>query len=599
MDISPEDRKAAEALLGRPLPNDEEQLIEAISEIWPKDPALAKRLAGASADPDPKSQRAAKKVEASQRRSERLAALRQRLRQMRDGLLYRQISLQGKRNRVFNKPVLLLGGLLLVAGMVYAIFGLQAAPQAAATGPAAASAVRLSPQQAREASADELFDYAEERLGRPLAGSREGLLNDLSDLDRLDPELAAELRRRLEFADTAQGLADLNREALDDITQAVESAGFPEIPVGPPAVESQQPPPPVAPPPPTAPPPPPPPPGAAQFSGVVEQEFFRSGPAIIDAPREQRGMVIAEVERGRGMMVERPANGTPLLLAEASANRAFAVLAERAAPQPSIASAERRAGANFVTLAEQQLPAAPESPRLPSPAPSPDNGNEAPLFDPFVPSGSTLLPGTLAAQGQPFADDDEFPFGSQSPAPAQAPRRRPLPESYQVGRPLRGRLNIQLTVIEGQPAPAIIETADGAIWVGEATLGPLNRVEINLSSLYFAGENYPVRASAYQRGVLGLDARVQEQAPTLAQDALRAAANSFSRYVDLLSRQSTVIQRPDGGVTQTQQAPGLEFVLLGELGQLFRVPETRRSLVRVATVNAGTVLDVIPFDLPR
>ncbi|WP_448376671.1 hypothetical protein [Fervidobacterium sp.] len=148
--------------------------------------------------------------------------------------------------------------------------------------------------------------------------------------------------------------------------------------------------------------------------------------------------------------------------------------------------------------------------------------------------------------------------------------------------------------MEGSESPAVLEGADGSIWVGKAKLGTLARVQIELDTLYLQGRSYRVRAYVYdQDRQLGVAARVQEQSPSLAQDVLRASAAALGQYVDLLSKQTQVTQLPGGGVVQSQQAPPLEMVVLGNIGRLFALPEDRKSLVRVAEVEAGKVVQVM------
>jgi hypothetical protein len=185
------------------------------------------------------------------------------------------------------------------------------------------------------------------------------------------------------------------------------------------------------------------------------------------------------------------------------------------------------------------------------------------------------------------------------PGPTQTPPASPAPQAqqsypYQPGKTLTARLNVKLAVVEGSESPAVLEGADGSIWVGKARLGPLARVMVELDTLYLGGKSYRVRAYAYdQDRQLGLTAKVEEQSPSLAQDVLRASAAALGQYVDLLSKQTQVTQLPGGGVVQSQTAPPLEMVILGSVGRLFALPEDRKSLVRVAQVEAGKVVQIL------
>ncbi len=185
------------------------------------------------------------------------------------------------------------------------------------------------------------------------------------------------------------------------------------------------------------------------------------------------------------------------------------------------------------------------------------------------------------------------------PGPTQTPPASPAPKAqqgypYQPGKTLTARLNVKLAVVEGSESPVVLEGADGSIWVGKARLGPLARVMVELDTLYLGGKSYRVRAHAYdQDRQLGLVAKVEEQSPSLAQDVLRASAAALGQYVDLLSKQTQVTQLPGGGIAQSQTAPPLEMVILGSVGRLFALPEDRKSLVRVAQVEAGKVVQIL------
>jgi hypothetical protein len=210
-------------------------------------------------------------------------------------------------------------------------------------------------------------------------------------------------------------------------------------------------------------------------------------------------------------------------------------------------------------------------------------------------------PSPSSPQGQTSsAPSGQAPLGSPSvPGPTQTPPASPAPQAqqsypYQPGKTLTARLNVKLAVVEGSESPAVLEGADGSIWVGKAKLGPLARVMIDLDTLYLGGKSYKVRAYAYdQDRQLGLTAKVEEQSPSLAQDVLRASVAALGQYVDLLSKQTQVTQLPGGGVAQSQTAPPLEMVILGNVGRLFALPEDRKSLVRVGQVEAGKVVQIL------
>jgi hypothetical protein len=244
----------------------------------------------------------------------------------------------------------------------------------------------------------------------------------------------------------------------------------------------------------------------------------------------------------------------------------------------------------------------------PQTTPSANGGGPLGLGTP--PSGGLAQDLANAVFGPPPSGSPQgqtsSPLSGQAPLPSpsapgqtQTPPASPAPQAqqsypYQPGKTLTARLNVKLAVVEGSESPAVLEGADGSIWVGKAKLGPLARVMVELDTLYLGGKSYRVRAYAYdQDRQLGLTAKVEEQSPSLAQDVLRASAAALGQYVDLLSKQTQVTQLPGGGVAQSQTAPPLEMVILGSVGRLFALPEDRKSLVRVAQVEAGKVVQIL------
>jgi hypothetical protein len=207
--------------------------------------------------------------------------------------------------------------------------------------------------------------------------------------------------------------------------------------------------------------------------------------------------------------------------------------------------------------------------------------------------------GFLQGQASSTPSGQASPPSPSALGQTQTPPASPAPQAqqsypYQPGKTLTARLNVKLAVVEGSESPAVLEGADGSIWVGKAKLGPLARVMVELDTLYLGGKSYKVRAYAYdQDRQLGLMAKVDEQSPSLAQDVLRASVAALGQYVDLLSKQTQVTQLPGGGVAQSQTAPPLEMVILGNVGRLFALPEDRKSLVRVGQVEAGKVVQIL------
>ena len=86
------------------------------------------------------------------------------------------------------------------------------------------------------------------------------------------------------------------------------------------------------------------------------------------------------------------------------------------------------------------------------------------------------------------------PPSPSAPGQAQTPPASPAPQAqqgypYQPGKTLTARLNVKLAVVEGSESPAVLEGADGSVWVGKARLGPLARVMVELDTLYLGGQS--------------------------------------------------------------------------------------------------------------
>lgn len=334
-------------------------------------------------------------------------------------------------------------------------------------------------------------------------------------------------------------------------------------------------------------------------SGMVRAEGARTAPPLFVQEKGSgtpRGLVLAERASAQPLVVEpRP----QAQQAGAAQPRGWAVLAEA---QPRSAQAPAPGGATPSSsmavppppsFQPQASTSSPGSQALPGPqASSPlPSGGTTPLGQAAGPSGA---PAGAPFQAAPSASQASGPGASgQAPqaAPGQAPQAPALP--YTPGRFYTARLQVELVVPEGGSVPVVLEGADGGIWMGTAKLTPLGRVQVDLDQVYRNGVGYRVRAMAYENNQLGLSASIREEAPSLAQDLLRAAAAGFSKYTEYLAKQTSVVQLPGGGVAQTQQAPPLEYVLLGEAGKLFSVPEGRQSLVRIAQVPAGKVVQVM------
>lgn len=638
----------AEELLGRPLaPKDDPAFLRDLRDLSQKDPALAKALVtGAKSMEKPAQakdvQKTARKAEAALRSSNRSAQIRESIRRLRDRIFGIPMSLMGRRLKVPNKRTVLLAVLLGVGVVMGMAYMLTSTPQrekksvTAKLGEASATAIDQETARWEKASVSEMQGEAERLMGKPVPAygtpEYEAYVQELS---KKNPILAEKLKQ----AQAAQAsLDDAKQMASQDLTGL--ASGLQGVPPGggaqgtPGATQGQggtggQPggntgsgsaatP---APPAPVPPPPPPPnatgtgsgsetgygymtlaaqaPPrplstgesgvgqGQAQGqgqtsggSGASRFLFVETGgrQALAQGQEPKRQALASESTTGRsnGSPQGGPGPGMPGMPSGGS------TMWERQAPAPLSVSGQERSSKGVLTV----LAEAPKERGSPETSPAPPSSQQAtgvPGMG-FPPVASTPS-GSLSGASTPLT-----PPASSQPQASQSSVDLP----YTPGRTYTARLNFQLVVAEGGSSPVVLEGADGSIFTGTAKLDPaLGRVMVDLDTAYLHGKAYPIKAMVYDNGQLGLSGQIREEAPTLAQDIIRATASGFSRYVDLLSKQSSVSVLPGGGMMSSQQAPPLEYVLLGEVGRLFSVPDTRKSLVRLAQVDQGKVVQVL------
>lgn len=625
----------AEELLGRKLaPRDDPAFLRDLHELAKKDPALAKALVAGPKARGKEVERAARKAESAVRASARAAQFRESLRQFKDRLFALPMSIGGRLQKVPNKRTVLLAVLVLALVALGAGVLLTSGPQRSKTGivsgvgagPAGSEAGQTATNDAEakrlaEATSQQLQEEAAKTMGRPVPpyGTPEYEAY-MKELREKNPTLA----EKLQEAQVAQAsIEEATTMASQDLTGI--ASGLQGVPPGGTGGASAPSTPgtggtttgtATTPPPPTPVPPPPPP------TAVSGEDQGGYGTFALGAQNPPRPMVAGEAPAGQDQGGE-ASRGRGFLLVETGTRQPMAQQSQEAGRKPMAAEVGSRAGGG-----------SPAPGSGGGPAPSPGGGT---LFErqptpPLVVSGSdrarggvlTVLAepkGTSGPQGSqaqtpeaqapaPTQMGNSLPMGlppitstpPANPAPAQAtsqesPTASPTTPSslpYIPGRTYTARLNFQLVVAEGGTSPVVLEGADGSIFTGTARLDPaLGRVMVDLDTLYLRGQTYSIRAMVYDNQQLGLSAQIREEAPTLAQDIIRAAASGFSRYVDLLSKQSSVSVLPGGGVASSFQAPPLEFVLLGEVGKLFSVPNDRRSLVRLAQVEQGKVVQVM------
>lgn len=129
-------------------------------------------------------------------------------------------------------------------------------------------------------------------------------------------------------------------------------------------------------------------------------------------------------------------------------------------------------------------------------------------------------------------------------------------------------------------------------WVGTATLADSGRLSVRFRQAYLDGSALGVEGVAFGiDGAEGLPAHLADATPTLLTDLVRAGAGGVGDYVDAASRQRT-ITAADGTILTEANLPDLIDFVLGRAASAVQLPAEQTRIVRLATVEAGTVLEV-------
>jgi len=193
------------------------------------------------------------------------------------------------------------------------------------------------------------------------------------------------------------------------------------------------------------------------------------------------------------------------------------------------------------------------------------------------------------------------PAPQSIPTPTQATPQQGLPEAappiapnaFAPGQQISAKLATAILALEGGQVPVVAES-EGAIWIGAAGLDASRRVQVVFDRVLQDGQVTELQAMALSpQGVPGLEAALEEQAPSLASDMLRATLNGVSTYVQGLASASSSTVLPGGGAVQSKEAPPLGLTLLGEIGKLFALPQGQASVVRLARVEKGTPILIL------
>ncbi|MGL4608830.1 MAG: hypothetical protein ACRCYY_03965 [Trueperaceae bacterium] len=170
------------------------------------------------------------------------------------------------------------------------------------------------------------------------------------------------------------------------------------------------------------------------------------------------------------------------------------------------------------------------------------------------------------------------------------------------GSRVLARLNTGIVVTEGAVSPVVATSGEdwctqtpcpNITWIGEASLDPTGRVQIQFTRAVFEDIAQSISGIALGAGnTPGLNAAIKDTAPALAQDLLRSAASGVSDYVSVLSEQETVTI-VDGVAVSDSDTPPLDLFLLGKMGGVFDLPQGATTVVRIAEVPVDSQLIVL------
>jgi hypothetical protein len=130
-------------------------------------------------------------------------------------------------------------------------------------------------------------------------------------------------------------------------------------------------------------------------------------------------------------------------------------------------------------------------------------------------------------------------------------------------------------------------------WLGEATLSPSGRLEVQFQQAVLNGETIELNGVAYgEDNAQGLPAHIADMAPTLLTDLLRSSAGGVTDYVEAQTNQRRVTSEGETTVTEGVVPSLLDFVL-GRAAGTLQIPEGETGVVRLAAVEKGTRLEVL------
>jgi hypothetical protein len=165
---------------------------------------------------------------------------------------------------------------------------------------------------------------------------------------------------------------------------------------------------------------------------------------------------------------------------------------------------------------------------------------------------------------------------------------------YPPGTKLKATLLTGVLAVPGnQDFPVIANLEDGGIVFGKATLDSTMRIQVRFLEVARDGSSSSVSAQALDlRGYPGLSGDVREEAPEVVNNLLRAAVGGVSSYVEALAKSGTT-SFANGTTSVNTQAPSLGWSILGNIANLFQVPNDQRALVKVVELKPDSPLTVL------
>ena len=184
--------------------------------------------------------------------------------------------------------------------------------------------------------------------------------------------------------------------------------------------------------------------------------------------------------------------------------------------------------------------------------------------------------------------------GGSSTGKTEQPSGQATENPYPPGTKLNATLLTGVLAVPGnQDFPVIAKLEDGGIVFGKATLDSTMRIQVRFLEVANEGRSSSVSAQALDlRGYPGLSGDVREEAPDVVNNLLRAAVGGVSGYVQNLAKFGTT-SFGNGTTTVTSQAPDLGWSILGNIANLFQVPNDQRALVKIVELKPDSPLTVL------